>query len=171
MSRLSRSVLLAFAAAVVAGTCLHFVYDLFPCPVTALFAPVSESIWEHSKLIYWPALVAGLLLERRNPGLLGQRAASLLLAVGVMLALGWLYHIPLGGEALLVDIALYVLSMGIAFFPPGFLPGDIWSKQKELFLLLVAALGAVILVFTFLPPAGLLFTDLSGANTWSSYPY
>ena len=98
MSRLSRSVLLAFAAAVVAGTCLHFVYDLLPCPVTALFAPVSESIWEHSKLIYWPALLAGLLLERREPGLLGQRAASLLLAVSVMLALGWLYHIPLGGR-------------------------------------------------------------------------
>lgn len=167
MSRLSRSVLLAFAAAVVAGTCLHFVYDLLPCPVTALFAPVSESIWEHSKLIYWPSLAAGLLLERREPGLLGQRAAALLLAVGVMLALGWLYHISLGGEALLVDIALYVLTMGIAFF----LPGEIWTKQKGVFLLLAAALGAVILVFTFLPPPGLLFTDLSGANTWSSYPY
>ena len=68
---------------------------------------------------------AGLLLERREPGLLGQRAASLLLAVGVMLALGWLYHIALGGEALLVDIALYVLSMGIAFFLPEILPSTV----------------------------------------------
>ena len=127
--------------------------------------------WGKTAKMLIAALLAGLLLERREPGLLGQRAASLLLAVGVMLALGWLYHIALGGEALLVDIALYVLSMGIAFFLPSFLPGDIWSKQKELFLLLVAALGAVSLVFTFLPPPGLLFTDLSGANTWSSYPY
>ena len=41
----------------------------------------------------------------------------------------------------------------------------------DLLVLLVVALGAALLLFTFLPPAGLLFTDLSGARTWSSYPY
>lgn len=171
MSRLSRTVLLAFVAAVVAGTCLHFVYDLIPCPVTALFAPVSESIWEHTKLVYWPCLVAGLLLARREPNRLGPMAASLLLGVAAMLILGYLYHIPLGGETLLVDIAIYILSMGICFFLPLFLEGDFWQRRRDLFLLLVVALGVVIVVFTVLPPGGLLFTDLSGANTWNTYPY
>lgn len=30
---------------------LHFVYDLIPCSITAIFTPVNESIWEHMKLI------------------------------------------------------------------------------------------------------------------------
>ena len=171
MSRLSRSTLLAFVVTVVVGSCLHFLYDLVPCPLTALFAPVSESIWEHSKLVYWPGLAAALLLARRDRDSLGPRVFSLLLAVAVMQVLGWLYHIPLGGEALLVDIALYLLSMGIVFFLPLFLTQSFWQRYRNLWLLLAAALGAAIVVFTFLPPSGLLFTDLSGANTWSSYPY
>ena len=171
MSRLSRSVLLTFVAAVVAGSCLHFVYELFPCGVTALFAPVSESIWEHAKLIYWPCVAAALLLARKERESLGPRAFSLLLAVAFMLAAGYLYHIPLEGDSLLVDIALYVFSMGICFFLPLFLRQTFFQNRRGLLLLLAAALGAVILVFTFLPPAGLLFTDLSGINTWQVYPY
>lgn len=167
MSRLSRPVLLAFAAAVVAGACLHFLYDLFPCAVTALFAPVSESLWEHGKLLYWPSLVTALVLRDRP----GARAFSLLLGTAAMLAVGWLYHIPLGGESLLFDIVLYILAMGICLLLPYFLGGAFWQKQQGLFLLLGAALGAALLVFTFLPPAGILFTDLSGVNTWSTYPY
>ncbi len=167
MSRLSRSVLLAFAAAVVAGSCLHFLHALLPCPVTALFAPVSESLWEHGKLLYWPCLVTGLLLRDRP----GPRAFSLLLAAAVMLAAGYGYHICLGGESLLFDIVLYVLSMAVSLLLPYFLDGPVWEKGQGLLLLLVLALGAVLLVFTFLPPSGLLFTDLSGANTWSTYPY
>lgn len=167
MSRLSRSVLLAFAVAVVAGACLHFLYDLLPCTVTALFAPVSESLWEHGKLLYWPSLVTGLVLRDRP----GARAFSLLLGTAVMLAVGWLYHIPLGGESLLFDIVLYILAMGICLLLPCFLDGAVWQKLQGLLLLLGAALGAAFLVFTFLPPAGILFTDLSGVNTWSTYPY
>lgn len=167
MSRLSRTVLLSFAAAVVAGSCLHFVYDLLPCTVTALFAPVSESLWEHVKLLYWPSLVTGLLLKDRP----GPRAFSLLLGAVFMLAVGYVYHIPLGGESLLFDIILYVLSMAISLLLPYFLDGPIWQKGQGVFLLLALALGAALLVFTFLPPSGLLFSDLSGVNTWSTYPY
>lgn len=167
MFRLSRPILLAFAAAVVAGACLHFLYDLFPCTVTALFAPVSESLWEHGKLLYWPSLVTGLVLRDR----LGARAFSLLLGTACMLAVGWLYHVPLGGESLLFDIVLYILAMGICLLLPYFLDGAVWQKLQGLFLLLVVALGAAFLVFTFLPPAGILFADPSGVNAWNTYPY
>ena len=30
----------------------HFVYDLLPCFLTAIFFPVNESIWEHMKIIF-----------------------------------------------------------------------------------------------------------------------
>lgn len=172
MSRLSRPILLTFAAAVVVGACLHFLYDLFPCTLTALIAPVSESLWEHGKLLYWPSLAVALLtVPTEGRRLWGARACSLLLGMAFMLVVGFLYHIPLGGESLLFDIVLYVLSMAICLLLPYLLDAPVLHKRQDLFLLLALALGAALVVFTFLPPTGLLFTDLSGVNTWSIYPY
>ena len=170
MCRLSRSNLLLFAAAVVAGSCLHFLHELLPWTVTALFAPVSESLWEHAKLLYWPSLVTGLLLTQGGERRLGARCLALLLGTAVMLAGGYLYHITLSGESLLFDILLYVLSMAVCLLLPYFLDAPLWTQGQDLLVLLVVALGAALLLFTFLPPAGLLFTDLSGANTWSQLP-
>ena len=170
MPRLNRTQLIAFAAATAAGTCLHFLYTCFPCVATALAAPVRESLWEHVKLLYWPALIAGLLLHRRDPGLLGQRAFALLAAAAGMLIIGYLYHIGLQGDELLVDILLYTAMMALAILLPPFLRQRCWQEFRELLVLLVLALGVATLLFTFLPPAGLLFADLSAAPTWITLP-
>ena len=36
------------------GLCFltHFVYDILPCTLTAIFFPVNESIWEHMKMLF-----------------------------------------------------------------------------------------------------------------------
>ena len=101
MSRISKAALLAFAVATLAGSCLHFVYALFPNGLTAVLAPVNESIWEHLKILVWPCVLGAVPLLRREPDGLGARAFSLLLAAGLMLAAGWLYHGVLDGRALL----------------------------------------------------------------------
>lgn len=171
MARLSRSALLVFLAAVVGGVCLHFLYARLPNPATALFSPVSESLWEHVKLLYWPGLAASLLLARRGePGSLAIRCFTLLLSAGLMLLIGYLYHVSLGGRALWFDIALYVLLMALALLLPSALSPSRWSRHAPLLALLTAALGIFILLFTFLPPASVLFADLSRANTWSVLP-
>ena len=115
MPRLSKTEWIAFVAATVAGACLHFLYTLLPCPATALVAPVRESLWEHVKLLYWPCLIAGLALRRRQPELLGQRAFALLAATAGMLGIGYLYHIPFQGDSLIFDIVLYLLMMAVFF--------------------------------------------------------
>ena len=69
LPRFSKAALFAFVIATLAGSCLHFVHDLFPSPVTALFSPVNESLWEHLKILFWPYLVSILLLSH-----LGERA-------------------------------------------------------------------------------------------------
>lgn len=163
MPHLTKRELLLFAAAAVGGACLHFLYTLLPCAVTALVAPVNESLWEHAKLLYWPGLIAGALLLRRDPSLAGQRAFALLAAVAGMLAVGWLYHVLFQGDCLLFDLVLYVLMMALIFVLPHLLPQPFWRQRQELLALLVLALGGAILLFTFLPPAGTLFADLSGA--------
>ena len=80
MSRLSKAALITFVVATLAGSCLHFLYALWPNGLTALLAPVNESLWEHVKILYWPCLLSGVLLVRREPESLGARAFSLLLS-------------------------------------------------------------------------------------------
>ncbi|MFR7742268.1 MAG: DUF6512 family protein [Acutalibacteraceae bacterium] len=49
---------------ILAGSALHFLYDLWPNPLTVVFAPVNESVWEHLKLLYWPLLAAAFVLTK-----------------------------------------------------------------------------------------------------------
>lgn len=39
----------------------HFVYELLPCSLTAIFFPVNESIWEHMKLMFTSVIVYGII--------------------------------------------------------------------------------------------------------------
>ena len=40
---------------------IHFIYDLFPCFLTSIIAPVNESIWEHMKIIYTSILLSSII--------------------------------------------------------------------------------------------------------------
>ena len=61
---MKRKWLIAGFLSILAGSALHFLYDLWPNPLTAVFAPVSESVWEHLKLLYWPFLAAAFVLTK-----------------------------------------------------------------------------------------------------------
>ena len=39
----------------------HFVYNLLPCSLTAIFFPVNESIWEHMKMIFTSIIIYGII--------------------------------------------------------------------------------------------------------------
>ena len=108
-----------------------------------------------------PCLLSGILLVRREPESLGARAFSLLLSAAVMLGVGYLYHVVLEGDSLFFDVALYVLVMAAFFLLPCFLRTPVWSRTRLLWVVLVLALGAATFVFTWCPPDGLLFRDLS----------
>ena len=60
--------------------------------------------------------------------------------------------------------------MAVFFLLPHLLRQPFWQNCRELLALLVLVLGIATLLFTFLPPGGLLFTDLSGTPTWVTLP-
>lgn len=172
MPRLSGKLLTAFVVVTLAGAILHFAHDFLPNPVVALFAPVNESLWEHLKIIYWPFLAGALVLFRREGrDCLGPWLLALLVICAAMLAVGYLYHVVAGGESLAFDIGLYVLLMGAGFVLAALFDRPAVCRRTDLLILLTAALGGAMFLFTFLPPDHILFADLSGVNTWQVIPY
>ena len=165
MKKSTKTLLLTYLAASVAGVLLHFLYQWLPNPVFALISPVRESVWEHVKLIYFPLLGAALFLSRggggaaRAPWLLAQAAAC-----GIMLGVGYLYHVVFRGEAMVVDLILFFLPLALGFLLPRVLwPLCEWPGTEKAAEILSLALAVLIIWFTFFPPETALFADLSGA--------
>jgi len=169
----SRRVGLVFVLTLLGGVILHFLYGWVPSPVTAVFSPVRESLWEHVKIIYWPFLAAMWFLTRG--GERGSQAPwllSLLIICGGMLAIAWWYHFRYMGESMAFDVGLYFAAMAAGFllvhlFWP--LAGKGWWCEG--LWVLVLLLGGATLLFTFLTPNGALFTDLSAVRTWITIPF
>lgn len=161
---------LACLMTIATGCALHFLFDWLPNPLTAVFAPVNESIWEHLKLIYWPYLAAMLVLTggANRPGRGGWLLSLLIISIA-LLAAGYVYHICLNGESLIFDIGLYIALMAVGFWLPGRLKGA--SSHRTGLAALTAALGGAILLFSFLPPDHILFSDLSAVHTWYTILY
>jgi hypothetical protein len=100
------------------GSALHFVFalsgDLRP---VAIIAAVNESVWEHLKIGFWPALVWAII----ELFAFGTRTKNFLFAKGAAFTLGALlitgiYYVTkaAGIESLPVDIANFFVSIMIA---------------------------------------------------------
>ena len=165
-----RQLVITWLAALLAGFVLHFVYQWWPNAVTALFSPVNESLWEHIKLIFWPFLGAALSLNRGRPG--GIRPWLLVLPplCALTLVLGWVYNVTLGGEALWVNVAIYVLVMTLGFWLATRFSGPFNGVKWTLPIAAVIALALMIGWFTLYPPELLLFRDLAAVGSWLPLP-
>lgn len=169
---ISKRLFIAFVLATLAGVCLHFVFHLCPNPLTALFSPVCESLWEHVKLIYWPYLAAMFIVTRgAGRGARGGWLLTLLILIVALEAVGYVYHIVLFQDSMIFDIALYVVLMAVGFWLPGRLSAFAFQRPlSNVLTVLTVLLGCVLILFTFLPPDHILFIDLSGVNTWYTIP-
>lgn len=135
---------------------LHFLYDVWPNPLTAVLAPVNESVWEHLKLLYWPFLAAAFVLARGADDARGRWCGLLVgLLAAPLLLLGAYYPLRygFGVHGLWLDLLLYVLAMGAGFLlayrlQRRALPAGLCGP------LVIAAgvYGAALALFSFAPP-------------------
>ena len=98
MIKNTKPVMLIFAVAALLGAALHFLYHLLPILPFAVLAPVDESLFQHLKLLYWPVLLAALVLKKKE----GQSVRPRLLG----LLLSRLFHVQLDGWLGLLVAAL-----------------------------------------------------------------
>ncbi len=164
MRSMDKKRVFVFLGTLALGVLLHFLYDWLPNPITAVFSPVRESLWEHVKIVFWPLLLAGVVVTWR--GRAGASAAWKLAALTsslLMLGAAYVYHILLQGEWMPVDLALYALAIGAGFLLPRLFCRAVERPLVRLLAgLLCWIMAALLLWFTFLPPEGAIFADLSG---------
>jgi len=97
------------------GSFLHFVFDLLGrWPPAALVAAVNESVWEHLKLAFWPALLYALLewpfFRRRVPHFWPAKAAGICIMPAIVVAGFYGYTALAGRHIFWIDISLFVIA-------------------------------------------------------------
>ena len=151
---------------VVLGSVLHFAFEWSGAwTPLAPIAAVNESVWEHLKLGFWPALAYAVLEYIR----FGKSANNFPLAktLGIYLipitivVLYYSYTAILGHGLLIVDIAIFVeavivgqlVSYGLLVASP--LPG----RLNRFAPIALVVLSILFVLFTFHPPQLPLFRD------------
>ena len=105
----------------VLGTLLHFAYKLSGNNFfVGLFTPINESIWEHTKLIFFPMLVYSLYLNKnlktKYPCIGSSMITASLLGVLSIIVLFYTYSGIIGFNISIVDISIFYISVLTAFF-------------------------------------------------------
>jgi hypothetical protein len=147
------------------GAAAHFLFDAIGrWPPLAWLAPVNESLWEHIKMAFWPALAVGWILGARLPSVRHRvvcAAVSASISSLLIAPLFYTYTGILGHHHLAWDIAIFALAVGAGHWlayriaiGPAPATGSVATT-----VLLAAALGVALVVFTYAPPRMDVFRD------------
>lgn len=114
----------------VLGTLSHFFYEWsHENLLIGLFSPINETVWEHLKLLFFPAFIFFLMEQRilRNtiPELLGKNFLGLFAGLLAMPLLFYGYNCFTGKSVLWVDIGIFCICVLITFLLP-----YQWRKQR-----------------------------------------
>ncbi|MCX7911599.1 MAG: DUF6512 family protein [Dehalococcoidales bacterium] len=154
---------------VVVGAALHFVFDLAGgWRPLAVIAAVNESVWEHLKLAFWPALAFSIaeffFVRKISPNFFAARATGILLMPVSIIVLFYGYTAFME-DALAIDILIFVLAVAIGqsasyrILTMRPLPAWLNTGGIALLVIMTGAFGTM----SFYPPSWEVFRDpLSG---------
>ena len=121
---------------IVLGTLSHFFYQWSHENILiGLFSPVNESVWEHLKLLFFPALTYMFIeqkaMGKAMPGLFGKNLLGIFAGLLVMPLLFYGYTAFSGKSILLVDIGIFCVCVLRTFLLPYKLRNRQISKEAE----------------------------------------
>lgn len=146
------------------GTLAHFTYEWSNENfVVGLFTPVSESTWEHMKLLFFPMLLYGVFMCTRLAGeypcLTYACPLGILIGTFAIPTLFYTYSGILGTTYTPIDILIFYISVVLAFSIVYI--GTLRCQQKSswepknsfFFWLLIILLAISFMIFTIYPPS------------------
>ncbi len=150
---------------------LHFLYDLIPCFITSVIAPVNESIAEHMKILFGSILISGVIqkiivklkhLSYKNVCI--SNVIASLLSIPIFLVI----YMPIYnaiGENLLLTIFLMLIVIIISQIITIFIINIKKDLHMEnLAILFVIIIYMVFAVLTYDPPERSIFMDPKTLN-------
>ncbi len=147
------------------GTALHFTFDFSGRNLlVGSFSAVNESVWEHLKLPFWPALLWMLIevypLRKAVSNFFAAKVIGTVVMIVIIPAVFYAYT-AFTEEILAVDIATFMIAVIVGQIISYRLFKKVKpSKRTETIALIVIALIAIIFVaFTFYPPHLSIFQD------------
>ncbi len=154
-----------FVFTAVFGTLLHFLYGLTGGSLlTAPFAAVNESTWEHMKLMYFPMLAFTLIQsrffrERRDYWCI--KLAGILTGVVLIPVLFYTLRGMLGDTPDWLNITLFFVAAAVAYFLEARLlkRDNVRCGYPWLAFAGICLVGVLFVVFTFVTPRIPLFQD------------
>lgn len=156
----------------VAGTFLHFLYDITGRNMAAgLLSAVNESIWEHMKLIFYPMLLVSLaehrLVKEDRARLRCSTLAGILLALMLIPVLYYSYTGILGISADWFNVTIFFIAAGAAYWLAYRIESSAGRCRIsiKLWVLMLLMMAGVFTAATFYPPRIPLFRD-PRTGTW-----
>lgn len=145
---------------IILGVLLHFTYEWSGEKAwVGVFSAVSESTWEHLKLIFVPMLLFSFVewfgYGKYEPGFLAIRAFSILIGMAAIVISFYTYTGILGQNFMVADIATFFIGVLAAYFWSGRMleMGNFTSRSAALIgVMLIALLAIAFVAFTFSPP-------------------
>lgn len=156
---LKSSMIFGVIFVLILGTMSHFFYEWSKNNfIIGLFTPVSESVWEHMKLIFFPMLLYFLILLPKLgtafPCFVSAFSSGILLGTLLIPVIYYTYTGILGYNTLPLDIGTFIISVIAAFYSVYRL--TLSGKLQGYTHFLCAALwifGICFIVFTYDPGA------------------
>ncbi|MBE7011565.1 MAG: hypothetical protein E7415_02710 [Ruminococcaceae bacterium] len=141
---------------------LHFLYDSIggtPSWV-GFFVPVSESVWEHLKLLFYPGIIAGIYeyfcTGKKYQNFIAAKTIGILLGMAGIVISFYTYSGIIGRDFLIADILTYVVGVIVCEFVTWKILNSgkfssIQNKKTSIITLLITAI--LFAIYTYNPPA------------------
>jgi hypothetical protein len=155
----------------IVGSLLHFVFQWSgKWPAVGAVAAVNESVWEHFKIAFWPALLYAIVeffFIRRSTKNFAIAKAIGIYSIPIIIALiFYSYTTVVGHSILAIDISSFIIAIAIGqiisykILTLHQLP--VWTNNLGIILLLLLAIAFI--VFTYYPPHLPVFQDEPTGN-------
>ncbi len=150
---------------IILGSLLHFTFELSDHQaVVGIFSSVNESVWEHLKLAFWPALFFAIIEYRPLKSIgnfLFAKGVGIYLMPAIIAVLFYSYTAIIGESVFAMDILIFIIAVIIGqLVSYKLLVSKKFPKSwGRIFLIALILLAALFVIFTFYPPHLPIFQD------------
>jgi len=151
---------------IVFGSILHFTFEWSGSQaLVGVFSAINESVWEHLKLGFWPAIVFALIefkyLKKATNNFLFGKTVGIYLIPVVIMVIFYSYTAILGESILVIDILSFIIAVIVGqLVSYRLLTGKTLPYNlNRVSLIALLLLGLAFVLFTFYPPQLAMFQD------------